>query len=412
VLGALYEWTLETVRPEEDNDHGDGEVYTPNDRDRAERLRDALVPAIAAARSQLAYEVLDRLRMAATGPTAMHLQNVQFEMREAQFARPALAQQRYNDFEGDFTADITDTTSFAMAIHSDLLAVKYDIERGEYSLRRFFSDLNFKRLKSDADGLALEADFQRLLASELHHLSEGRYSVTVEPHTAEAKRRDILCSKGNIMFASIELKMSTRWTLEKYIEALEKQLVGQYMRHRRATAGFLVIVLQEVDRTWRDPNTGKTVDFQELLDILRDKALALESRDRNRYLRVIGINATPPGNFRTSGKVGAKKGARSRADGSDPVPKRKAVVPKKGSARKPVANAWKRATATKVSNETSRRKKTVSASPKPTTRKAAPVRRAYVAKKSTTVGTGRTAATKENKTDKPKPASKGRRRTD
>lgn len=51
------------------------------------------------------------------------------------------------------------------------------------------------------------------------------------------------------MFVSIELKMSMRCTLDQYIEALEKQLVGQYMRHRKATTVFLVIVLQEKGRT-------------------------------------------------------------------------------------------------------------------------------------------------------------------
>jgi hypothetical protein len=305
-LGALYEWILDAVRPEEDRDHSDGEAYTVNNRDNAEQLRDALIPAIAAARSQVAYEVLERLRLRATGSRAMYLRNIQFEMREAQFARPPLVQQQYNDFERDFTADLTDTTSFAMAVHSDLLSVKYDIEQGEYSLRRFFSQLNFKRVTTDEEGLALEVDFQRLLASELHHFAQRRYSVTVEPHTAEAKRRDILCSKGT-MYASIELKMSRRWTLEKYIEALEKQLVGQYMHHRNATTGFLVIVLQEKDREWINRSSGEKVDFKGLLVILRDKALAIEAKNRNFYLRVIGIDATPPTNFRDGGNAKVKK---------------------------------------------------------------------------------------------------------
>lgn len=36
-----------------------------------------------------------------------------------------------------------------MRVHGDLLAVKYDIERGEYSLRRFFTDvaLNMHRTR-------------------------------------------------------------------------------------------------------------------------------------------------------------------------------------------------------------------------------------------------------------------------
>lgn len=309
-LAKLYEWTFDSVRPEEDIERPSGEVYSPGERDHAEQLRDALIPAIAAAKSQLAYEVLDKLRLASRGPREIYLRGVQFGMREAQFARPPLAQLKYSDFERNFTAAVTDTMSFAMKVESDLLAVKYDIEQGEYSLRRFFTEVVLKKrplnnAEGDKEGLALEADFQSLLASELHHHSKGLYSVTVEPHTAESKRRDVLCSKGD-MFVSIELKMSRRWTLEKYEEALEMQLVGQYMRHRKATTGFLVIVLQEEGRTWNDPKTGGKLDFKALVALLSAMALRLESKDRSRYLRVIGIDATKPANFRVVAKKSAQ----------------------------------------------------------------------------------------------------------
>lgn len=335
-LAALYEWTMAAVRPEDDAEHSDGEAYSPDERDHAEQFRNALIPAIAAAKSQLAYEVLDKLRRSATGPREIYLRGVQFEMREAQFARPPLAQQKYNDFERDFTADVTDTTSFAMRVHSDLLAVTYDIERGEYSLRRFFTEVALKRrpknkAEGEKEGVALEADFQCLLASELHHHSKGRYSVTVEPHTAESKRRDVLCSKGS-MFVSIELKMSMRWTFDQYIEALEAQLVGQYMRHRKATTGFLVIVLQEKGRTWNDPKTGEKVDFKGLLAMLSEKALRLEARDRNRYLRVIGIDATKPENFRTPSKKPTAKSAATKRSGTTAAPANRGLGSKKTAA--------------------------------------------------------------------------------
>jgi hypothetical protein len=336
-LAALYEWTMAVVRPEEDAVHPDGEAYSRNERDNAEQLRDTLIPAIAAAKSQLAYEILDKLRRSATEPREIYLRGIQLELREAQFARPPLGQQKYNDFERDFTADVTDTTSFAMRVHSDLLAVKYDIERGEYSLRRFFTEVALKRrpqnkAEGDKEGLALEVDFQRLLASELHHHSKGLYTVAVEPHTAESKRRDVLCSKGE-MFASIELKMSMRWTLDKYEEALEKQLVGQYMRHRKATTGFLVIVLQEAGRTWKDPKTGRKLDFKALIALLSKNALSLESKDRRRYLRVIGIDATKPQDFRSVAKKTTSKSAVIKPSGTAAVPTKRVLCEKKTASR-------------------------------------------------------------------------------
>lgn len=365
-LATLYEWTLATVRPEEDIERPSGEVYSPGERDDAEQLRDALIPAIAADQSQLAYEVLDKLRLAAKGPREIYLRSVQFGMREAQFARTPLAQLKYDAFERNFTGDVTNTTSFAMKVESDLLAVKYDIEHGEYSLRRFFTEVAMKKRpkskwEGDREGVALEADFQSLLASELHHHSKGLYTVAVEPHTAEAKRRDLLCSKGN-MFASIELKMSRRWSFEDYEVALEKQLVGQYMRHNKATTGFLIIVLQE-DRTWNAPGGGKKLDFKSVLSMLRDRALALESKNPQRYLRVIGIDATTPVNFRVAAKKVSKSTKASTALKASKAPatptKRAVAVTKTGAkvARGAVAPAAKARAAATVTAELGNRRK-------------------------------------------------------
>ena len=92
--------------------------------------------------------------------------------------------------------------------------------------------------------------------------------------------------------------MSERWTLEEYLVALEDQLVGQYMRNNKATIGFLVLVLQR-DRRWTDPFTGRlTLTFADVSSALSLKAQALEAADRSRYLRVIGINAVEPPDFR------------------------------------------------------------------------------------------------------------------
>ncbi|OJY17826.1 MAG: hypothetical protein BGP02_06265 [Pandoraea sp. 64-18] len=97
--------------------------------------------------------------------------------------------------------------------------------------------------------------------------------------------------------------MSERWTLNDYVVALERQLVGQYMRHNKATTGFLVLVLQTKNRTWTNPAGGKKIGFEEVLSILSVKAQELESKDRSRYLRVIGIDATAPGDFRKERKL-------------------------------------------------------------------------------------------------------------
>jgi len=307
-LEDLYLWTRWVVDPKDDVDRPEGVSYSPDARDHAERFRGAILSGIAAATSQAAYSALERIKQAVPSGdfTLEYIKKTQFELRERQFTRDPLPQVKYAKFEEDFRGDVTGTTSFAMAVHADLRAIQYDVERGEHSLRSFFSEVDFTRVnkkgeEGDKAGLALEAHFQKLLASEMNHHASARYSVTVESHTAEAKRRDILCSKDDWR-ASIELKMSERWTLDDYLVALESQLVGQYMRHRKATTGFLVLVLQTKGREWNDLKAKKKLNFQQVLAILTEKAQELEAKDQTRYLRVIGIDATTPVDFRAATK--------------------------------------------------------------------------------------------------------------
>lgn len=188
-LEDLYLWTRWAVDPKDDVKRPEGVPYSPGTRDNAERFRDVIISGIAAATSQAAYSALERIRMAlpAGDFTAEYIKKTQFELRERQLTRKPLAQVNYPKFEENFHGDVTGTISFAMAVHADLRAVQYDVERGEHSLRSFFSEVDFTRVNKKGEdgekaGLALEAHFQKLLASELNHHARARYSVTVESH--------------------------------------------------------------------------------------------------------------------------------------------------------------------------------------------------------------------------------------
>lgn len=297
VLSALYEWIVTVVRQAEDIAHEDGQVYHVGARDNAQRLRDSLLPVIASAKSQAAYEVLDDLRRKATGVRAKYIRHLQFQMREEEAYVGPVAQQNYAKFERDFAPPLTGFMQFAQAVYNDLLAVKRNIELGEFSLRRFFNLVVMEHIKTKTEGLALEEDFQALLGSELNHVSSGRYSVTLEPILPAATRRDVLCQVGELR-ATVELKMSERWTVADYLVALEEQLKGQYMQAPDSKIGFFVVVLQR-HRKWRSP-TGEKVDFAGLIGLLEVKALTLQAADPALFLRIVGIDATPQADFRRS----------------------------------------------------------------------------------------------------------------
>lgn len=307
VLGALYEWVSSVVRESDDIVHRDGQVYSVGARDYAESLRDSLLTVISSAKSQAAYEVLDKLRRRATGARARYIRYLQFQMREEEAYVAPVAQQSYDKFERDFAPPVTDFMQFAQAVHNDLLAVQRDIEVGDFSLRRFFNRVVMEHVKTKTEGLALEEDFQALLGSELNHASGGRYVVTLEPTLPEATRRDVLCQVGQFR-ATVELKMSMRWTVHDYLVALTEQLTGQYMQASNSKIGFFVVVLQR-HRKWNNPAGGR-VDFAGLIDLLKAKALELQAADPALFLRIIGINAAPQVDFRRS--MAAAKAATSR----------------------------------------------------------------------------------------------------
>jgi len=53
------------------------------------------------------------------------------------------------------------------------------------------------------------------------------------------------------------------------------------------------------DRRWKDTVTGKlNLTFADVLSALTLKAQELEAADRSRYLRIIGIDAIKPDDFR------------------------------------------------------------------------------------------------------------------
>lgn len=310
-LHDLFMWVHSVIRPEEDVEHPSGIVYDVKARDHAERLRDGLLTIIASSNTQRAYDTLGRVRRAMQDPSwAAYIGRLQRALQERRHSRPPIAQEEFSSFESSLHVRPTQFQSFAMAIHADLLEVKYQIERGNFSLRRFLSEVRLQPKEDREAGLALESHFQQLLASELNHAARGRYSIVLESQLPEATRQDLhLLTNG--LNASVELKMSERWTIREYEEALEKQLVGQYMRHRNSQAGFFVIVLQK-PRTWT-LSSGKRIGFSGLIQRLTEHAVRLESNVVGRFLRIVGIDATPPSDFRANRRNTKKSAANKQS---------------------------------------------------------------------------------------------------
>jgi hypothetical protein len=123
-------------------------------------------------------------------------------------------------------------------------------------------------------------------------LGRKHYSVFREPQGSDDSRRDIsIALPAQNWKTTLELKVTSGdWALADYRESLRNQLVGLYMRERRTTVGFFIILRQSRQR-WQGPDGP--LEYEDLLKLLQEEALQIEAEQSLR-LRVIGIDATEP----------------------------------------------------------------------------------------------------------------------
>ena len=307
-LTQLFRRISAEFRREDDVTHPDGVVYSVDARDKAQQVRDSLPSIIASANNAASYTALHELSKSASHLRERErLRAMAVGVAEAMRRRPPMSERAYLQFERDLQPVATTQEAFAQEIANDILEIKENIEKGEFSPRRFLSTW-FQDLSAD-EIRAREDDFQLFLAGQLERLGHRRYSVSREPQLAEATRRDILISHSPEGWnATLELKVSLgNWRLTDYRRALEYQLVGQYMRARNAKIGFLVLLLQK-DRRWKGPE-GKYLTFPELLELLQSDAQVLQAADPSLRLQVIGIDAREPKDAgHTTARLARKKG--------------------------------------------------------------------------------------------------------
>lgn len=293
-LGRLYKALCQAVPASGDVPRLPGKVYSVTERDRAQRTRDRLPELIASTRSLTGYLALKELFEEAEPEPAHVRQYFLGLMRSTaeSMSRPSrpMSEEEYLEFERTLQPTPASLEAFARQVEYDLLEVKENLEKGDFSARRFLSTA-FQEL-SEEYVRSIEDDFQLFLAGQLELVGRKRYSVFREPQAADDTRRDIsIAAPAQAWKATLELKVSEGgWTLEDYRQSLREQLVGLYMKTRNTTVGFFVVLLQR-RRGWDTPS-GR-VQFEGLIKQLEADALEI-SAEKNLRVRVIGIDVTEP----------------------------------------------------------------------------------------------------------------------
>ena len=282
VLSELLPVVYRYVRVDEDRTYSG--VYTPNNRDHAERMRSNLVGIVYNTPGRASYDTLmnlsnsvdnafsrDRMEHLAKERAALDAESEPWlEADVAEFAAWGERQPR----------NVAELYELALARFDD---IKIDIEEGDESEAALLQKLTE------------ETDVRTVLANRLKKSSRLLYTIGSEEELADAKKSDIRFNATQVTApVPVELKIADNWTISKLAERFENQLIGQYMRV--SNHGIFLLVHNGRKGWWNDPVTKQQLTFAEVVGTMKRNAVDLKRKyPRVVALEVIGIDFTARG---------------------------------------------------------------------------------------------------------------------
>jgi hypothetical protein len=143
-------------------------------------------------------------------------------------------------------------------------------------------------------GIDQEKNMQVWFAKRLQERENDAYRVDRESLVINDKETDIrLLSVRSNAQTVIEMKLANNgYSVTDLEQALEDQLVGQYMQHEQCRAGCLLITLNK-PRFWICPETRAKLDLAALIARLEARAIDLDvTMNHEVRLAVVGIDLT------------------------------------------------------------------------------------------------------------------------
>jgi hypothetical protein len=264
LLLRLARLAYQHVRRADDN-HQEG-MYSPDDREHAERARGYLLNAILSAPGIDGWNA--KLELAAD-PLFADLKDraIAIARERATEEAEGAAFSEADVVALDTYGEASPTTRDAMfAIMRDRLDDIDDLLLQDVSPREAWANVKKEHL------------MRRELARELRNSANSMYTVDQEGATADEKETDIrLRASRSPQQATIELKIGEKPRSAAVLRnALRNQLLKKYMAAEDCRAGCLVVTIS-TNKTWTHPDTGKRIDLDGLISMLTDEAARLTS---------------------------------------------------------------------------------------------------------------------------------------
>ncbi|MBR9972105.1 hypothetical protein [Magnetospirillum sulfuroxidans] len=265
------------VRYGDDINRSDGKAYSPTARDRAQQLRDSLFNLL------IDKATSEELRDLAANPVfvcqrdrLLHLANE----RAKREAERNWTVRDVADFAQRFTKPPTTADELFDIVCWRLEDIVEDAENGDFSLRGTFGSYDHERV------------LQVWLARQLELTSRKFYTVERESEVLFADRPDLRLRYPGLDPVTLEVKWAHKehWSYSTLLEALETQLIGQYMRSNRSRYGIYFLATVNATRLWIPPGEPH-LDFPALcLRLQQEAKRLLEARGRGERITVVGLD--------------------------------------------------------------------------------------------------------------------------
>lgn len=300
LLLDLTKLAYECIRREDDHHH-DG-VYSPDARDEAESARNRLLGAVIGKPGPEAHAALLTL---AGEPLFAHmadrLRKYARERASADSDLAGMTEAEVRQWERTFAVPPRTRDELYRAMFDRLEDIEHDV------LHHDFND------RSLLEAIKLEEEMQPVLARRFEDSAAKHYTVAREEVVAGRKETDIRLVVSQTLKAVTEIKIGDRYSVNELLDALESQLLGQYLRHSSCAAGCLLVTYAG-RKSFEHPITGAPLAFAEVIDLLSARAAELEAASKGRVrLGVFGLDLTDPLKRGVAKKKGPTKAKGPRA---------------------------------------------------------------------------------------------------
>jgi len=255
-LERLVRMAFRTIHPEDDQRHDDGMAFSPNERDNAQRARNAAFNQLVQTPGRATFDALLRFAQIPEFPVdKQNLHKLACDRAAADSEIEPWPPQESWAFEQTFeTAPATAKDLLAVVLRR-LADMQHELLHGDFNQSKTLSALPDERA------------VQNWIADRLRLIQGRSFSVEREPHVAEEKEPDVrLRATASAASVAVEIKIAESWTLEELEHALADQLCGRYLRAKDGRHGILLLVHQRSrPRGWVHSTIGTVLNFSGLV---------------------------------------------------------------------------------------------------------------------------------------------------